>query len=103
MTRQDELRKMPKRIWVEFGASGPDALVWVGGSKIGLRKLPEYALATELADALEREAKLREALIATMPSHKNPASLCWCPAHHYPGYGHTVVCNRNRAALGAMP
>ena len=74
----DSQMDAPERVWVEYGQSGPEAMVWVGGSTIGLRKLPCYILATpealaaslevqaliaaELAAANAREAGLRKAL-----------------------------------------
>lgn len=57
----DSQMDAPDRIWVEYGQSGPEAMVWVGGSTIGLRKLPCYILATPEVLAVSPEVK---ALIA---------------------------------------
>jgi len=52
-----DMTDAPKRIWVEYGQSGPEAMVWVGGSTIGLRKLPCYILATPEALAPSPEVQ----------------------------------------------
>ncbi len=51
----------PERIWVEYGESGPEAMVWSGGGRVALRKLPEYVRADIHAAALERIAALEGA------------------------------------------
>ena len=68
----DSQMDAPERVWVEYGQSGPEAMVWVGGSTIGLRKLPCYILATPeaLAASLEVQALIAAELAARMTARQ---------------------------------
>lgn len=58
-------------------------------------KTPEQ----RIAELQESRKNLRTALLALVPTHRDPARRCWCPIS-WKGVGHSRSCLLAREAVG---